>query len=265
MRVVLIYALLTVAGCTSSEPKLYEGKVVDEQGNPVEGVSIILCYVGWGWDWSMAGGFPLVMGKSFCSAPVLTDNSGKYKVAFAGPASTFVVARHKAWTQLESFLADENRVVLIRKDIYDKRIVDHEDRNERAYRERRPDESDTDYYCRVVQKRFDKIELNYRGQRIKIVQSLFAVQGKLVFGVIGSYDAVQALADDVLVSGRVPDGSYALIENFEALAEKARCGDSMYFIQSRGNDLLSALENAGSARIEVRSIRAVFAAQVWSQ
>ena len=113
IRIVAICLMLFMIGCTSYDKKNYEGKVVDEEGKPIEGASVLLCYTGWDWDWSMAGGVPLVMGQPFCSEPVVTDELGKYKVVFAGPPSTTILARRRGWIQTKSVLADSGRVVLV--------------------------------------------------------------------------------------------------------------------------------------------------------
>jgi len=266
LRIISICLLLTVSACTSYDSKLYEGKVVDEQGSPIKDVSITLCYLGWDWDWSMPGGFPLVMGKSFCSDTVLTDTFGQYKVVFSGPPSTFILANHKDWMQLKSFLASGSKVELIQKDVYNQRIANQEREKERAFRMRRQGESEIDYYCRVIQRRSDKVDLVYLGKRITITQTLLSNQGKVVFGVAGPYDIVQVLSGDIVLFAWPPDGRpRLLVKNFGTLSEKDMCGDSTYFIKSSDSTSPNVFNTASSIKMKIESVRAVFVTKVWNQ
>ncbi len=263
--VISICLLLSVVGCIPRDSTFYEGQVVDEQGNPVQGVSIELCYHGWGWDWSMAGGFPLVMGASYCSDQVITDKFGQYKVVFAGKPSTFVLARHKDWIQLNDVLATDGRVVVARKDLYNQRIERQEREKEKGFRKRKQGETVTDYYCRVIQRRSDKVDLMYRGDRITITQSLLANQGKVVFGVSGPYDIIQVLSGDIDLLEQAPDGRpRSLIKNFETLSEQDVCGDNTYFIISSARKSPKFFDTAGSLIMQVESVRAGFRTKVWN-
>ena len=261
-RIITVFALLAISGCSSYETRIYEGEVVDERNTPIKDVAITLCYTGWDWDWNMAGGFPLVMGHPFCSDTVFTDDRGKYKVTFAGPPGTSILARHRHWVQTKTFLANGGRVVLVNKDIYNKRIANQEAEKEQVFRRRTPNESALDYYCRVVRKRSHKIELLYQGHRITIAQSLLADQGKVILGVIGSYDIVQALSDNLIVFEQTQDGLRSLFESFEVSPEKSQCGNNMHFIVSSGYRHLSSLENIESVEVEVGG-QGMFTVGVW--
>lgn len=264
-RLILGVFVLVGAGCTSYESKLYEGKVVDEQGAPIQTVSLILCYVGWAWDWSMAGGFPLVIDHVFCSDPVVTDQSGSYMVDYAGPPSTYIIARHPDWIQTRNFLAKDNRVVLVRRELHQQRLARKEEEREKAFRKRRPGESGSEYYCRVVRKRSSKIELIYHGQRIKISDNLLIQDGKAIFALTGPYDAVHDIANDLIIGEIGLNGVQPLLGNIAALPETTSCDNKMYFIGSTGlgNSDLSALLNADDVKIEVPGLRAIFAIKTW--
>ncbi|HIE56229.1 MAG TPA: hypothetical protein EYP90_13835 [Chromatiaceae bacterium] len=145
------------------------------------------------------------------------------------------------YTLLESEIAEQNKK-----------------RAREEYRYKHEDESALDYYCRVVWKRSDKIELIYQGYRIKIVQSLVAEQGKAVFGVIGSYEVIKALSDDVIVFEQTQDGLRSLIESFEVSPEKMQCGKNMHFIVSSGYRYLSPLENIERVDCHIPSLRVAF-------
>lgn len=261
---VVICVFLVLTGCTSYDPKTYSGEVVDEQDSPIQGVEIILCYTGWDWDWSMAGGFPLSMGIPHCSDAVLTDGQGRYRVEFAGPESTYIIARHKDWRQPRGFQADEGRVVLVRKDAYNQRAASQEAAKEREFRRRRSDESGVDYYCRVVRRRSGTVALDYHGQRIEVVQAILADRGNVIVGVTGAYEAVKALSGEVVILGRALQDSRASIDRFDVLPEKDRCADNMYVIRSSGYSDPALLEGGDSVWVEVPSIRASFKAQVWN-
>ncbi|GEM_PF-2152881 len=264
--VISICLLLSVVGCTSPDLMTYEGQVIDEQGNPVQGVSIELCYLGWGWDWSMAGGLPLVMGASYCSNPVITDKLGQYKVVFAGKPSTFVFARHKNWSQLNDVLATDGRVVLTRTDLYNQRIERQEREKEKGFRKRKQGETETEYYCRVIQRRSDKVDLVYRGKRITITQSLLVNQDNVVFGVAGPYDIIQVLSGDIALLAQAPDGRpRSLVKSFETLSEKDVCGDNTYFIISSARKSPNFFDTVSSIMMQVESVRAGFRTKVWNQ
>ena len=256
--------MLVAAGCTSHESRLYQGQVVDEQGAPVRDVTVKLCYTGWAWDWSMAGGFPLVMGHPYCSDRVVTDPSGRYRVRFAGPASTFVLARHPDWIQTRSFPADGGRVVLVRRVVYSQRRRAQDEAKESAFRRPRANESATGYYCRVVARHSGVVELDYHGRRIRVVQALLAGEGGVVFAVAAPYDVVQALAEDVTIHQAGPDAARGRIDRFTAAPRRLMCEDTWYFVRSSAPDVAFAVEHAGDAEIEVASLRAVFSMKPWT-
>ncbi len=265
-RFILCLFVLVGAGCTSYESKLYEGKAVDEQGAPIQNISIILCYVGWDWDWTMSGGFPLIMGQPFCSDPVVTDQFGNYKVDFGGPPSTIIIARHPDWIQTRSFLAKGNRVVLVRRETYQQRHAREEEQREEAFQQRKPGESGFEYYCRVVKNRSNKIELIYHGQRVKFLDNLLIDDGKAIFALTGPYDAVRDIAKELIIGEVGLNGVKPSLDNFVVFPETTNCGNETYFIGSMGDGSgdFYALRNADSTKIEVIGLQAVFAMKVWN-
>ncbi len=253
IKIVLAFILLLGVGCSSYESKLYKGKVVDEQGSPIQNVSIILCYTGWDWDWSMDGGFPLTMGHPFCSDPVITDQNGNYSVFFAGPPSTFIHARHQYWVQTKGFLAKNNRVVLIHKQQHNKRLAEEGARKKK----RKLGETSIEYYCRVLRKQ-SKIEVVYNGQRVKIVPEFLLSNGRLLFAVVGPYSSVKFLAEEITINKEIIAGNEVIVSDFVVLPKRERCGEKMFFIRSNVPYLPYSLGEMERVRLYVPSARAGF-------
>ncbi len=257
----LAFTLLFGGGCTSYKAKLYEGKVVDEQGKPIENVEVRLCYTGWGWDWSMQGGFPLIMGHPFCSEPVTTDRSGNYKVVFAGPPSTSLLARHHDWVQAKSYLAKNNRVVMIRREEEIRRRTEQEAEQERAFRQRITGETETEYYCRVIRRRSRDIEISYHGRRVKIIQALMS-NGHLLFAARGVYDDVKSIAKETSISIDNA-GEQLLSDDFRALPRSISCGKDFYFIEAKSYAYTTDLNSIEEVNVILPELQTGFSMDVW--
>ena len=263
MIILLTVALLFGVSCTDYATKQYEGKVVDEQGEPIQNVEVTLCYTGWDWDWSMPGGFPLTMGKPFCSETVTTDRFGNYKATFAGPQSTVLYARHPEWVQTRSFLAKNNRVVMIRREEYNRRRADKEAKRENAFRRRVTGESDTEYYCRVIRQRSENIEMVYHGRRVKIFQTLMS-NGHLLFAGKGVYDDIKAIAKEMSVSIDNA-GEQLLSDDFTVLPDTISCGDDIYFIATKSYVYTTELNSGEKVNAILSGLRAGFPMYIWEQ
>ena len=263
ITVLLAFALLFGVGCTSYETKQYEGKVVDEKGAPIQNVEVKLCYTGWDWDWSMQGGFPLTMDHSFCSEPVTTDRVGNYKVVFAGPPSTFLIARHNDWIQVKSYLAKNNRVVMIRREEEVRRRTNQEAKQERAYRQRIMGESDTEYYCRVIRGRSRNIEISYHGRQVKIIQALMS-NGHLLFAAKGVYDDVKSIAKETSISIDNA-GKQILSDDFTTLHSSISCDKDIYFIEARSYSYTTNLNSIEEVNIILTKLQIGFSMDVWER
>ena len=185
---------------------------------------------------------------------------------FAGPPSTFIHARHEEWVQTKSFLAKESRVVLVRRDIDHQRRASREEEREKTFRKRRSGESGVEYYCRVIRKRADAIELDYHGERVKVIQALLVESHKATFAVIGKYNTAQAMASELIMGDIGLNGVQTMPENFTVLSDKSNCDNNMYLIRSvhyDGNDL-STLYKAERIDVEVPSLRAIFTMKLWN-
>ncbi|HFD32624.1 MAG TPA: hypothetical protein ENJ28_07985 [Gammaproteobacteria bacterium] len=264
-RLILVFLVLAGTSCTSYETKLYEGKVVDEQGDPIQNVSIKLCYVGLSWDWNMAGGFPLTLDHAYCSDSVVTDQSGDYKVVFAGPPSTFIIARHPDWVQTKNFLANDNRVVLVRRDINKQRIAKKEKEREKVFRQRKPHESVFEYYCRVIRKRSNEIEIIYHGYQIKVSDALLVHNDKAIFALYGPQDVVRDVAKEVVIGAIGLNDVQETTGNITVFPNTANCDSNTYFIVSIIHDSRkpSISRNEDITKIEFPGIRAAFTMKIW--
>ncbi len=264
-KALVVILLLTGTGCGSYETRMYEGKVVDEEGLPINGVSITLCYVGWHWDWTMPGGFPLTWDHLYCSDTETTDQLGNYRISFAGPPSTMIYARHEDWVQVKNFLTKNSRVVLVRREIYQQRRASQEEEKEKAFRQRKPGESGIEYYCRVVRPRANTIELRYHGQRVKVIQALLVESDKTIFAASAPYNTAQTMANEIIIGDIGLNGVRPVLDNFTVLSDRSNCGNNMRLIRSVHHDDrdLSALHKTEKTNIEIPSLRAIFEMNVW--
>ncbi len=268
MRRVLVALLgawvaAVAAGCNRYDPTLYQGRVTDRQGVGVADAEVRVCYVGWDFDWRMEGGFPLTMGSSFCSEPVSADRSGRYEVVFAAPDSAILLARKDGWVQVGDFLARDGHVVLERADEARRAEREQEREAEARFRLRRPGESDTDYYCRVVRKRSHKVDVVYQGIRITIVQAALEAEGGLLFAVAGPYGLLERLEQDLVITRSLGGAEGPLAAEFEVLPDTTACDRQMYFIRSVGAVDPSETEGPTSVHVEIPSHRAGFHMELW--
>ncbi|WP_139800644.1 carboxypeptidase-like regulatory domain-containing protein [Geothermobacter hydrogeniphilus] len=253
---ILVTVLISTVGCTSYEPKTYEGKVVDEQGNPISGAAVRVCYIGWGFGDN--GG--VVWDKVYCSDPATTDEHGTYKIEFAAPASAVLRAEKDKWHQSKSFMPNNNRVVLVKWNDYIRRNKERQRAIERTFRRKTADENGIDYYCRVVRKRSSKIELIIGGKRVKIFQTLL-IQEKPLFGVSGPYDTVELMAKEIILRKEEPSGEEAT--DFAALPKNISCDDKIYFIQTKSRNYPHFLDIMDKVEVHIPSAHAAFALDVW--
>lgn len=265
-KTLVVILFLIGTGCGSYETRIYEGEVVDEEGLPINGVSVTLCYVGWHWDWNMPGGFPLTWDHLYCSDTVTTDQFGNYRIFFSGPPSMIIYARHEGWVQTKSFSTKAPRVVLVRRETEQQRRESREEAREKTFRQRKAGESGIEYYCRVVRKRADSIELHYHGQRVKIIQALLVESDKTIFAVTGSYNAAQTMASELLIGDIGLNGVQPMLNSFTVLSDKLNCGNNIHLIRSVHHDSsgLSALYKTEKINIEVPSLRAIFSMKIWN-
>jgi len=253
---ILVAVLISTVGCTSYEPKTYEGKVVDEQENPISGAAVRVCYIGWGFGDN--GG--VVWDKVYCSDPATTDEHGTYKIEFAAPASGVLRAKKDEWHQSKSFMANNNRVVLVRWKDYIRRNKERQRASERSFRRKMVNENEIDYYCRVVRNRSGSVDLIIGGKRVKIFQTLL-IQEKPLFGVSGPYDTVELMAKEVILKKEEPSGETA--SDFTALPKNISCENKIYFIQTKSHDYPHFLDIPDKIEVNIPTERAAFTMNVW--
>ncbi len=257
---VFLAASLLGSACTSHDSRLYEGKVFDQQGKPVSDVTVRICYIGWGLG--EAGG--VIWDKVYCSETVVTDESGIYKVKFAAPPSAYLLARKKDWVQINNFLARDNRIILVQKKDYLRRQVEQEARKERIFLERKPNESNTEYYCRVIRKRSDKVTMNYRDHNVTFFQTLMH-SGKPLLAIKGSYDLVKPIADELIIREGMTNGGKILYEKFIILPRNIACNKEIYFIQADTLKYPSLPDNMHKVEATVPGMHAGFSMNIWKQ
>jgi len=128
---------------------------------------------------------------------------------------------------------------------------------------KRVNESDTDYYCRVIGTRAHKPDFVYHRSRIKIVGSAMEGNGRILFAVAGPYDVVKRLERGLIITKPICDAGRPLVGGFKVLPDATVCGKPMYFIQSVDCIEPSTLEKASSVHVEIPSQRVGFAMKIW--
>ena len=259
-----LYKLVTVicwavflsaqTACSSRTSQTITGKVLDEHGNPLSGVTIQACYSGWGWG---SGG--LVWDRSYCSGQALTDELGVYVIDFEGPFPMRLLARKEGWVQLSNFNTEHSRIILTRIEEHIDRLKAQQNLRKSAFQQRRPGESDTAYYCRVVFPNVDSVTLEYLGEVISITQVLFEYGGSagFLFSLRGSFNAVNSFAREAqfIFSGKPVSGNLLL------LPDATSCKSDIYLVQA----VIPNLDSVSDGRIKmlIPSVQAGWDMKIW--
>lgn len=250
-----IQFMLATTAC-SYDPLTITGRVVDESGNSLNNVSVWACYSGWGWG---EAGY-LVWDKSYCSEITQTDLDGYYIITFKGPASSRLWAKKEGWVQTKDFNTTHSRIVLTKSEDHSARLRTEAKQRDLEQRRRRAEESETEYYCRVILPEIQSVNLNYQGEILAITPTLLVkdAQSDALFTVRGSFIAVNTFSDELVIK----INSEAQGSNFSLKPVEASCGLDVHFIG--GN--ISGLNAWPDARVEilVPSISTMFDMQLWS-
>jgi len=136
------------------------------------------------------------------------------------------------------------------------------EQNRKRAREEYPykhaDESETDYYCRVIRKQ-SKLEVIYHGKSIKIVpELLLSSQGELIFAIAGSYDAIRMAAKEIVITTELIEGGEELATDLIALPKNMVCGKALYFVKSRKRYPAYLFDKTERVDCHIPSLRFVF-------
>ena len=250
----LLLSLIVLTGCIYKFQSI-TGKVVDELGNSIPGVMVSACYSGWGW--SVNG---LVWDKRYCSEPVITDVDGVYSIGFRGPDVMGFKIDKEGWVQTKSHRINDSQIVLMRRDKYFKQLAIKRKLAEEIFRVRQPNESNADYYCRVILNDSGKIKLKYKGQRLKIAQTLMSYpdQSLNIFSVQGDYK----LANDFASEVRLRVNREEVDSDIHVRKDNTDCPKDIFFLEVRlpysTNEFSDAIE------ILVPSVKALFDMYIWN-
>ena len=253
----IVCALLFLAANTSCayETQNITGKVVDESGAALSDVAVSACYSGWGWS----GGY-VVWDKDFCSEITLTNSDGSYVINFKGPDVMRIRARKDDWIQTQDFNTSDLRIFLTRSEEYIARQAIETRLREENLRQRLSDESDTEYYCRVILSRIRPVILKYQGEPLSIVPCLLKYDdhSDTLFAVRGSSMVVNSFANEVMfrINGKTVNS------NFSFRSIVANCKSDIHFIEAKIPS--SYLEKEERVEILIPSIHALFDMQIWS-
>lgn len=254
IKIACAFLLMTVdTGCTY-ETQTIAGKVVDESGVALSDVAVIACYSGWGWS----SGY-VVWDKDFCSEPDLTNKDGSYVINFECPDVMRLRARKDGWTQTRDFNATDSQIILSKYEVYSEKIGTEARLQEENSQQWLPDESETEYYCRVILSKRRPVTLGYQGESLSVVPILLKSKGRdeVLFAVRGSSVAANSFAKEVVfrINGQVVKGNFSFRKGVKS------CEPELYFIVTNISDL--PLEKDNRFEIFVPGIRAMLDMQIW--
>ena len=227
---------------------------MDESGNPLRNVSVQACYSGWGFS---QGSF--VWDKDYCSEITQTNHDGSFVISFNGPDSSRLTASREGWIQTEDYNTTHSRIVLTRSEDYALRLKAEAEKREIDNRKYLPDESEKEYYCRVILSEVRPVRLNYQDEIIIITPVLLEnnLQNRAVFALKGSAGCVNSFSDEVVIkiNGENSGNSVSIESGGNS------CGTDTHFISV----IVSGLYSASDIRIEILipSINAMFDMKIW--
>lgn len=246
---------MMVSTACSYDPLTITGKVVDESGNSLIDVSVRACYPGWGRG---DAGY-LVWDKDFCSETTQTDQDGLFVITFKGPVSSRLMVSKDGWVQTQDYNTTHSRIVLTKSEDHSSRLRAEAKRRDLEHRQRLPEESETDYYCRVILPENQYVNLNYQDETLGITPTLLVndVQIDALFAVRGSLTSVSTFSDElkIKIDGEVQENNISL------MTLETSCDLGVHFIGVK----FPGLKAWPDARVEilVPSISTMFDMQPW--
>lgn len=255
IRIACVIIILIVAvGCTH-ESQTITGQVVDESGAALNDVVVTACYSGWGWS----SGY-LVWDKNYCSQPVSTNSTGLYVINFKGPEFIRLRAKKDGWIQAQDFAPADSRITLTSSKDYSARATAEAKLREKIIRQRIPNETDTEYYCRVILSRSRPVTLQYKGERLAVTQSLFTYQNQneALFALNGSATAARSFADEI----QFKINGQRVNSKFSYRPVETTCKADIHFLGATIHDL--QLLRDERLEILVPSHQAMFDMHVWN-
>ena len=255
IKIVCVFLFLVADTGCAYERQTITGKVVDESGAALSGVAVSACYSGWG----RSSGY-VVWDKNFCSEIILTNNDGSYVINFEGPGDMRLMARKDGWIQTQDFNISDSSIFLTRAEEYSARQADDARIREEDFRQRLTDESNAEYYCRVILSRTRSVTLDYQGESLSIVPILIKYDdhSDALFAVSGSSMAASSFANEfvIRVNGQTVNGS------FSVRSAMTTCRSDIHFIEAR----IPGLQLGKDERIEILipGIHALLDMQIWN-
>ena len=256
IKLVCAILFLMIASACSDEPLTISGKVLNESGAPLSDVTVWACYSGWGWG--EAEGY-LVWDKNYCSETTQTNHDGYYVITFKGPTSSKLKARKDGWVQTQDFNTTHSRIILTRVEEHRSTLRAEAKSRDLEHRRRRVEESETDYYCRVILPDIQPVNLNYKDDVLSITPVLLGheVNSDALFAVRGLSVGVLKFSNEVVlkINGVAQD------RNFSLMPVEKSCGMDVNFIGVNSPGL-NEWPDTG-VEILVPSISAMFDMQIW--
>jgi len=249
-----ILFLILNTGC-NHEPQTITGTVVDESGFALSDVAVKACYSGWGWSRGS-----VVWDKDYCSDTVMTSNDGLYVINFEGPNSMRLTAKKEGWIQAQDFNTMDSHVILIKSEDYSARQVAESRIREEAFRQQLPNESATEYYCRVILSRNRPVNLHYNDETLSITPILLKYDdhSNALFALRGSSALVSLFSNEVMLKLN----GQTLNSNFSDRLVATTCGSDVHILNFNVPSLSLGAEE--QIEIFIPSIRAMLDMKIWS-
>jgi len=251
----LILVFITFLGCVSKFHSI-TGQVVNEAEDGVAGVSISVCYYGWGW-----GVNGLVWDKTYCSEPVKSDTNGVYSIRFRGPDVMTYKVKAEDWVVTKTHRTTDSRIVVMRRDKYFKQLAIQRKRDKEKFRIKKDSENNADYYCRVVLNDSRKVNLRYKGQKLKIFQTLMPFSDQLlnIFAVQGDNERAAGFVNEI----RMKIDREEIDTVIHLRTDDIACPKNTFILEIIFLD--SNIEFSGEVEILVPSIKAMFDMYIWNK
>ena len=253
---ITLFFMMAIVGCSYSFPKTITGEAVNESGEALNDVAVRVCYSGWGW------GDYLIWDEDYCSDPVFTNSHGLYIINFSGfllpwsPASDSIKlwAKKEGWTQTKSVYIPNTRIIMANNEKIRERRIAELRLTERNFQQQLTDESDADYYCRVILPETRSTTLIYHGERLSVTPTLLrsSVDHHAIFALSGTSNAVNSFSEEALLKSN----RKIVNANFTLMPAAKSCKADIHFMSVNIPDLKGDTDR--EVEIFVPSIRAIF-------
>ncbi len=163
------------------------------------------------------------------------------------------------WMQAQDYSTKTSKIVLVRLKDYYRKEQAKKKLAEELFRKRIPSESDIEYFCRVIHKRSSQVVIMYKGQRIKVTQTILQHDNlaSVLLAISGAYDVIGMLAGELMLNSNGKKWATNLI----LLPEGNQCGQKTYFLAAR----TKYVQPSTNVSASIPGISASFNMRIWNK